>query len=899
MLFDSIEQILTRSRTQSIYLHSEADVFLRRGPNRIGSVYTKAIFRQYTDRTFSRKVAHDPHLGFMGPILRAEVGDIVIIHFRNFARIGNFSVHPHGIQYMKNSEGARYMDDTFGPDKADDALGYADAHTYVWNMTESFAPTHDDDNCVPWAYHSHTMSERDVDTGLLGVLITCKPGILTPDGRRRDVDTEKALYFDITNETSSWYGEQNLRRCGNVRECHRLFQTRDADFLNSNLMHNINGYMYGHLPGLDVCEGQRVAVYMFSLNLGYHTVYTYGQTMVVKGRRCHGGRVPVTCIAVSNIELLVFSQSHNFFFVTMELIALKYCADLTTGAVSSLRLQHFFSSNLVEFDIDLVRHDRADGHPDSILFTPDCIFCNSTNLKKVKAKGGWWTTEGLSIFDKDGWISILERAEKKKDDRLLTRIRGRDLFACEAKYHKSCRIAYMQDPMKWRSRNEEGKKRQENGKVSRSDADISNAIRKAYELGSRDMIEETGAHLNQEIWTAFETSDELTWPPTAQTLLRNVNVLPPSLEKFLTCLLSGNRTRPENSRLQRIVSSIGQDICRAATNGEWKLPKHVLICLTLHHMFRSKQLIAISTGLLGHCENYPFALELETAIAEAAEQSSQMLSSQIIREPGEMSVFHSEFDNFDQMINTLTGSGSVHTAHGIMLQEVSSNVAVPSNAPTIPRSKRRTLEVTSVELPDCYVTQRKSPKLDIRQQQYTEGPPALKTSSNRQLLWLLLRRLCEHCVPGLGGFISQTGKAPERLTTIDYYPVIPNPITDYKTVQECLRHAEQATEEVGQEYVFTTFDLGVCMKAYPLVWNNAERYRKHIIMIGTFHLICAYLKMVGKKMAGSGFSDILLEAGLITSGSIEGVLKGKHYERAMNCHKVMFEGLEPLLDSSC
>ncbi|KAL5014823.1 hypothetical protein ScPMuIL_000962 [Solemya velum] len=339
----------------------------------------------------------------------------------------------------------------------------------------------------------------------------------------------------------------------------------------------------------------------------------------------------------------------------------------------------------------------------------------------------------------------------------------------------------------------------------RSDADISNAIRKAYELGSRDMIEETGAHLNQEIWTAFETSDELTWPPTAQTLLRNVNVLPPSLEKFLTCLLSGNRTRPENSRLQRIVSSIGQDICRAATNGEWKLPKHVLICLTLHHMFRSKQLIAISN------------------------------------------------------------------------------------------SKRRTLEVTSVELPDCYVTQRKSPKLDIRQQQYTEGPPALKTSSNRQLLWLLLRRLCEHCVPGLGGFISQTGKAPERLTTIDYYPVIPNPITDYKTVQECLRHAEQATEEVGQEYVFTTFDLGVCMKAYPLVWNNAERYRKHIIMIGTFHLICAYLKMVGKKMAGSGFSDILLEAGLITSGSIEGVLKGKHYERAMNCHKVMFECLEQLL----
>ena len=115
--------------------------------------------------------------------------------------------------------------------------------------------------------------------------------------------------------------------------------------------------------------------------------------------------------------------------------------------------------------------------------------------------------------------------------------------------------------------------------------------------------------------------------------------------------------------------------------------------------------------------------------------------------------------------------------------------------------------------------------------------------------------------------MSQIGTAPMNLTTIDYYPVIAEPITDYRTVPECLRYAEQATGEVGQEYVITTFDLGVCMKAFPLIWNIPIRYEKHIILIGTFHLACAYLKMIGKKMAGSGLSDILLEAGLIGSGS--------------------------------
>ena len=114
-------------------------------------------------------------------------------------------------------------------------------------------------------------------------------------------------------------------------------------------------------------------------------------------------------------------------------------------------------------------------------------------------------------------------------------------------------------------------------------------------------------------------------------------------------------------------------------------------------------------------------------------------------------------------------------------------------------------------------------------------------------------------------------------------------------MKECLRYAEEASKEVGQAYTITTFDLGVCMKALPLIWNNPVKYSKHIVLIGTFHLICAYLKMVGKKMDGSGLSDIMIEAGLMTSGSLSGVLSGKNYDRAMHCHKIVVESLERLL----
>lgn len=93
----------------------------------------------------------------------------------------------------------------------------------------------------------------------------------------------------------------------------------------------------------------------------------------------------------------------------------------------------------------------------------------------------------------------------------------------------------------------------------------------------------------------------------------------------------------------------------------------------------------------------------------------------------------------------------------------------------------------------------------------------------------------------------------------------------------------------------TTFELGVSMKAYPIIWNKHKMFEDHIIMIGTFHVVCTYFKMIGKKMEETGLSDILLEAGLIGSGPVTGVMTGKQYSRAMHCHKILREALERLL----
>lgn len=78
-------------------------------------------------------------------------------------------------------------------------------------------------------------------------------------------------------------------------------------------------------------------------------------------------------------------------------------------------------------------------------------------------------------------------------------------------------------------------------------------------------------------------------------------------------------------------------------------------------------------------------------LQKSLEQTSALLTQQIVRQPDVPSIFHSEFDNFDLLFNTMSGTDSFHTAHGIMVQEVLSDntgehEGIKPVAPSLPRA---------------------------------------------------------------------------------------------------------------------------------------------------------------------------------------------------------------------
>ena len=75
---------------------------------KFGTTYLKALYRGYTDETFTQLSDQGPWQGTQGPTLRSEVGDLVEIMFVNKLSRNYATMHSMGLSYNKMSEGADY-----------------------------------------------------------------------------------------------------------------------------------------------------------------------------------------------------------------------------------------------------------------------------------------------------------------------------------------------------------------------------------------------------------------------------------------------------------------------------------------------------------------------------------------------------------------------------------------------------------------------------------------------------------------------------------------------------------------------------------------------------------------------------------------------------------------------
>jgi FtsP/CotA-like multicopper oxidase with cupredoxin domain len=202
--------------------------------------YDALIYRPYT-ANWAAPLA-DPHGGMPGPLLYGEVGDTLLIHFKNLDSHFHrpHSMHPHGVHYAPASDGSYIQ----GDKQPGGAVPEGGTFTYRWTVG--------DDSVGVWVYHDHSQDAMDNTTrGLYGNLVLARPGDRPPDVRLLVFFTE--LPADVTG----------------------LSQEFDT----------INGHAYlGNTPTYTARVGQRVEWVFSALGSDFHSFHVHGHRWLDGGQ---------------------------------------------------------------------------------------------------------------------------------------------------------------------------------------------------------------------------------------------------------------------------------------------------------------------------------------------------------------------------------------------------------------------------------------------------------------------------------------------------------------------------------------------------------------------------------------------------------------------------------------
>jgi manganese oxidase len=137
-----------------------------------GTTMRTVVYRQFT-RDFEKLVPNAPgDRGIQGPLIRARVGDTILVHFRNLDTVHGapHSMHFHGVHYRFGSDGS-YIPGFSGP-----GASVKPGQTFTYRLEAG------PDSAGVWPYHDHSPSmDESIGGGLYGVLSILGPGERPPD----------------------------------------------------------------------------------------------------------------------------------------------------------------------------------------------------------------------------------------------------------------------------------------------------------------------------------------------------------------------------------------------------------------------------------------------------------------------------------------------------------------------------------------------------------------------------------------------------------------------------------------------------------------------------------------------------------------------------------------------
>ena len=317
------------------------------------------------------------------------------------------------------------------------------------------------------------------------------------------------------------------------------------------------------------------------------------------------------------------------------------------------------------------------------------------------------------------------------------------------------------------------------------------------------------------------------------------------------------------------------------------MPKHILLPLGIKKLTGNVETIHI-LNRLGHGIAYSQLLEIETAVAMQQQTSTSSVPSSVLPH-----VFTTlAWDNIDNCEETLTGEGTSHRVNGIVIQHIVEGPRAFNVDEFIAHTRQRSLKSVDLPLPRYTTVQRVGPVTGPIADCVDDASKAASFRSN--LLWMVSRVSAAktQSVPSWTGFNIRI-RSDHNVTAdnVVYLSPIDGPASSMATVWELLTRSVQIQKELSLPSIVCVFDQALYAKVAEVVWAHQDKFSSVVLCLGVFHTVCTLLRIIGRRFADAGLRDVFVETGIVAQGSVSAVLEGRHYNRGMRAHKLMFEAL--------
>ncbi|CAG2243524.1 unnamed protein product [Mytilus edulis] len=184
----------------------------------------------------------------------------------------------------------------------------------------------------------------------------------------------------------------------------------------------------------------------------------------------------------------------------------------------------------------------------------------------------------------------------------------------------------------------------------------------------------------------------------------------------------------------------------------------------------------------------------------------------------------------------------------------------------------------------------------------------LPYAETSDLIWVLLRNLSRTIVdlpykqpsfegqqiPFWTGFNKQISNISTTYHVVSYPPIIDAKPSDMGTVYTTMKRCADMCQKAGQPFSIQTFDLQLYAVAQQVKWDRPSEFKSHILRLGGFHTLSCFISSIGKIWGDGGLRDLLVDSGVYAAATVDQMLSGKQFNRAVRGLTLLYETLKTL-----